>query len=67
MTPARRPPKWPKKGPCVPARRPNRALWAFHPWSRIGQTGAERHSVARKPAARIDRTTFQNLYGKEDP
>lgn len=33
----------------------------------IGQTRAERHSVARKPAARIDRTTFQHLYGKEDP
>ncbi len=34
---------------------------------RIGQTRAERHSVARKPAAHIDRATFQYLYRKEDP
>lgn len=50
--------------PSVPT---ESGLWAFHPWAHIGQTRAERHSVARKPAARIDRTTFQYLYGKEDP
>ncbi|BFK38453.1 hypothetical protein I050019G5_10530 [Collinsella sp. i05-0019-G5] len=57
----------PQNGPCVPPRQANRALWTFHPWARISQTARKGHSGTDKPDARIDRTTFQILYGKEAP